>query len=126
MERDNPFIPDVAPETGKKIAVIGGGPFGLSAAYFLRQKGHSITIFEAMPKFGGMLRYGIPEYRLPGEIIDEEVAQIEKMGVVLKPNTKIGKDISFEDIRKDFDAVIVGIGAWLSTGVGCLARMEKE
>ncbi|NLY70380.1 MAG: formate dehydrogenase subunit alpha [Clostridiales bacterium] len=119
MERDNPFIPEVAPETGKKVAVIGGGPFGLSAAYFLRQRGHSITIFEAMPKFGGMLRYGIPEYRLPGEIIDEEVAQIEQMGVILKPNTKVGVDISFEDIRKEYDAVIIGIGAWLSTGTGC-------
>ncbi|MDD2215589.1 MAG: molybdopterin-dependent oxidoreductase [Eubacteriales bacterium] len=119
MMRANPYIPEIEPETGKKIAVIGGGPYGLSAAYYLRQKGHAITIYEAMPGFGGMLRYGIPQYRLPKEIIDEEVAQIEKMGVVLKPDTQIGKDISFETIRKEYDAVILGIGAWVSTGVGC-------
>ena len=101
------------------IAIIGGGPMGLSAAYFLRQMGHDITIFEAMPKLGGMLRYGIPEYRLPKEVLDEEIYLIEKMGVTLVPNTKVGADISFESIRKDFDAVLVGIGAWVSTGVGC-------
>jgi formate dehydrogenase major subunit len=119
MEKDNPYMPPVAPETGKKVAVIGGGPFGLSLAYFLRQKGHAVTIFEQMPHFGGMIRYGIPQYRLPKEIVDDEVAQIEKMGVVLKPNTQIGKDISFETIRKDFDAVALGVGAWVSTGVRC-------
>lgn len=119
MAAADPYIPEVAPETGKKIAVIGGGPFGLSAAYFLRQYGHAVTIFEAMPNFGGMIRYGIPQYRLPKEVVDEEVSHIERMGVVLKPNTKVGKDISFESIKKDFDAVILGIGAWVSTGVGC-------
>ena len=72
-----------------------------------------------MPHFGGMLRYGIPQYRLPKEIVDGEVAQLEKMGIVLKPNTHVGKDISFEEIRKNFDAVALGVGAWVSTGTGC-------
>ena len=116
---DDPFMPDIAPSTGKAVAIIGGGPMGLSAGYFLRRMGHDVTIFEAMPKLGGMLRYGIPEYRLPKEVLDEEINLIEKMGVELLPNTKIGTDLSFESIQKDFDAVLVGIGAWVSTGVGC-------
>ena len=99
--------------------MIGGGPYGLSMAYFLRQLGHDVTIYEAMPKLGGMLRYGIPEYRLPKEVLDEEIAVLEKMGVTMVTNTKIGEDISFEAIRRDFDAVCVGIGAWVSTGVRC-------
>jgi formate dehydrogenase major subunit len=119
LSGDNPFIPDIAPDTGKSVAIIGGGPMGLSAAYFLRVKGHAVTIFDAMPKLGGMLRYGIPEYRLPKEVLDEEIYLIEKMGVTMIPNTKVGVDISFESIRKDFDAVLIGIGAWVSTGVGC-------
>ena len=115
----DPFLPDIAPETGKRIAIIGGGPYGLSAAYFLRQKGHAVTIYEAMPKLGGMLRYGIPEYRLPKAVLDEEIATIARMGVEMVPNTKIGTDISFESIRSQYDAVLVGIGAWVSTGTGC-------
>ncbi|GHU48987.1 hypothetical protein FACS1894127_0950 [Clostridia bacterium] len=119
MSGDDPFMPDIDPDTGKSVAIIGGGPYGLSLAYFLRQRGHAITIFEAMPKLGGMLRYGIPEYRLPKEVLDEEIALIEKMGVELIPDTKIGVDIEFDTIRSDFDAVCIGIGAWVSTGVGC-------
>ena len=72
-----------------------------------------------MPKFGGMLRYGIPEYRLPKEVLDSEIKIIEAMGVELIPNTKVGVDIPFDTIRNDFDAVLLGIGAWVSTGVGC-------
>ena len=116
---DDIFIPECDPDTGKRVAVIGGGPMGLSAAYFLRQKGHGVTVFEAMPKAGGMLRYGIPEYRLPKEVLDEEILTIEKMGVEIITDTKIGTDIPFETVREDFDAVLLGIGAWISTGVGC-------
>ena len=107
------------------MAVIGGGPYGISMAYFLRQLGHDVTIYEAMPKLGGMLRYGIPEYRLPKEVLDEEIAVLEKMGVTMVTNTKIGEDISFETIRRDFDAVCVGIGAWVSTGVRCKGEDAK-
>ncbi|MBR3756032.1 MAG: FAD-dependent oxidoreductase, partial [Firmicutes bacterium] len=113
------FIPEVDEETGKSVAIIGGGPMGLSAAYFLRQMGHDITIFDAMPKLGGMLRYGIPEYRLPKDVLDAEIGVIEAMGVDIVPNTKIGEDISFDSIHNDFDAVLVAVGAWKSTGVGC-------
>ena len=113
------FIPECDPDTGKRVAIIGGGPMGLSAAYFLRQKGHDVTIFEAMPKAGGMLRYGIPEYRLPKEVLDEEILTTSKMGVEIITDTKIGADIPFETVREDFDAVLLGIGAWISTGVGC-------
>ena len=88
-------------------------------AYFLRRKGHAVTIFEAMPYAGGMLRYGIPEYRLPKEILEEEVSMIRDMGVEIRTNTRIGKDISFDAIRESYDAVCLGIGAWKSTGVRC-------
>ena len=116
---ENPYLPEVAPETGKKVAIIGGGPMGLSAASFLRQKGHQITLFEAMPKAGGMLRYGIPEYRLPKRILDAEIRLIEKMGVRILTNYKVGTDVSFEKVREEYDAVLLGIGAWVSTGTGC-------
>ena len=116
---EDAFIPECDPDTGKSVAIIGGGPLGLSAAYFLRQKGHAVTVFEAMPKAGGMLRYGIPEYRLPKAVLDDEILTIQKMGAEIITDTKIGKDIPFETIREDFDAVLIGIGAWISTGVGC-------
>lgn len=119
LMNEEAFIPECEPDSGKRVAVIGGGPMGLSAAYFLKQKGHDVTVFEAMPKAGGMLRYGIPEYRLPKAVLDEEIAIIEQMGVEIVTDTKIGVDIPFATVRDDFDAVLLGIGAWISTGVGC-------
>ncbi|MEF9922191.1 MAG: FAD-dependent oxidoreductase, partial [Anaerovoracaceae bacterium] len=119
------YVPEIADSTGKSVAIIGGGPMGLSAAYFLRQMGHDVTIFDAMPKLGGMLRYGIPEYRLPKEVLDDEIEVIEAMGAEIIPNTKIGVDIPFETVKNDFDAVLLGIGAWISTGVGCKGEDAK-
>ena len=119
LASENPFKADIAPETGKKVAIIGGGPAGLTAAYFLRRKGHAVTIFESMPKLGGMLRYGIPEYRLPKAVLDQEIAAIEAMGVQMVPNFRVGVDAAFETITANHDATVVAIGAWKSMGVGC-------
>ena len=116
---DEKYLPKPASDTGKKVAIIGGGPGGLSAAYFLRLKGHSVTIFEQMPKMGGMFRYGIPEYRLPKDILAKEIELIRSLGVTFKINTKVGTDIQFEDIKKNYDAVIVAIGAWKSASLRC-------
>ncbi len=117
--KENTYVPEVAPNTGKRVAVIGGGPAGLTAAFFLRLKGHNVTVFDAMPHMGGMLRYGIPEYRLPKKVVQAEVKQIADLGVEMKNNIKIGKDILFEDLKKEYDAVLVAIGAWNSMGMRC-------
>ncbi|NTW71278.1 MAG: molybdopterin-dependent oxidoreductase [Eubacteriaceae bacterium] len=109
------FIPDIAPSTGKKIGVIGGGPGGLSAAYYLLAAGHAVTIYDQMPKMGGMLRYGIPQYRLPKDIVDQEVGVIEKMGAKLVNNVKIGRDVDFDYLRSQNDAMYVAVGAWTSS-----------
>ena len=98
-------------EHPEKIAVIGAGPAGLSAAYHLARRGYKVTIFEAFQHVGGMLRYGIPEYRLPRDIIDKEVQNILDLGVELKTGVTVGKDIPYDQLQKDFDAIFVGIGA---------------
>lgn len=116
---DNKYMPEISPDTGKSVAIIGGGPGGLTAAYFLRKSGHSVTVYDAMPKMGGMLRYGIPEYRLPKAILDKEIESIAEMGVTLINNIKIGKDISFDKIKSDYNAVLIAIGAWKSSKLYC-------
>ncbi len=116
---DNPYVPEAAPASGKSVAVVGGGPAGLTAAYYLALKGHGVTVYDAMPKMGGMLRYGIPEYRLPKKVLDAEIAEIESVGVKLVNNVKIGKDITLDELRKQNGAVLVAIGAWKNTGLHC-------
>jgi len=102
-----------APPTNKQIAVIGGGPAGLSCAYFLRRLGHTVTIFEAMPKLGGMIRYGIPEYRLPKKVLDWEIEGILKLGINYHINVKLGIDFDMGSlVAAGYDAVFLGIGAW--------------
>jgi len=108
-----------AAPTGKRVAIIGGGPAGLSAAYYLARLGHSPTIFEAMPKLGGMLRYGIPEYRLPKATLDWEIEGILNMGVEVKTTVSMGKDFTIEGLKGEgFDAIFLGTGAWDSRGLG--------
>ncbi len=119
MASGDPFKPAVAAATGKKVAVIGGGPAGLNAAFQLAIKGHAVTVLDMMPEMGGMLRYGIPEYRLPKAVLAKEIAFIEELGVTLKNNVKVGKDVTLESLRAEYDAVLVAVGAWKSTGVGC-------
>lgn len=102
----------------EKVAVVGSGPSGMSCAYQLARRGYKVTIFEAFDKQGGMLRWGIPEYRLPRETLDAEYQKILDLGVELKLNTRVGKDISLEDLRKEYQAVFVGIGAHRGKSMG--------
>lgn len=103
--------PTCAEKTGKSVAVVGGGPGGLSAAYFLQLMGHQVTVYEMLPKLGGMLRYGIPNYRLPKERLDDDIDAILKTGVKVKHGLKIGEDITIQKLREEYDAVLITIGA---------------
>jgi len=98
-------------KTDKRVAVIGSGPAGLAAANDLALKGHDVTMFEALPEPGGMLRVGIPEYRLPNDILRQEIGYIQKLGVDIKTGVRVGKDVTLDKLRKDYDAVFVGVGA---------------
>ncbi|MDD3185749.1 MAG: NAD(P)-binding protein [Anaerostipes sp.] len=103
--------PACAESTGKKIAIVGGGPGGLSAGYFLQLMGHQVTVYEMLPKLGGMLRYGIPNYRLPKDRLEEDIQAILDTGVKVEYGKSIGKDLSVAQLKKQFDAVLITIGA---------------
>lgn len=103
--------PACAEKTGKKVAVLGGGPGGLSAAYYLQLMGHEVTVYEMLPKLGGMLRYGIPNYRLPKGRLQEDIDSILKTGVEVKYGLKIGRDVTIQELREQYDAVLITIGA---------------
>ena len=113
------YIPECKETNGKKIAVIGAGPAGLSCAYFLAIEGYQVEIFEAEENGGGMLRYGIPAYRLPKDILDKEIENIEKMGVKISYNKRLGRDFTIESLKSSYDAVFVAIGAWTASGMRC-------
>jgi len=107
----NLTFPKPSTETGKKIAIVGSGPAGLAAAYFLRLRGHGCTIFEGYDKLGGMMGFGIPGYRIPRDVLDDEIKRIIDMGVEVKLNTRVGTDVTIEQLEKEYDAVFWGIGA---------------
>ena len=107
-----------AAPTGRKVGIVGGGPAGLSAAYRLALSGHEVTLFDQMPEMGGMLRYGIPEYRLPKAVLKRETDAIAAEGVKFVNSFKIGRDATLEKLREDFDALVVANGAWRSVSMG--------
>jgi formate dehydrogenase major subunit len=113
------YKPNIPKDSGKKVAIIGGGPGGLSAAYYLRQKGHQVTILDAKPELGGMLRYAIPEYRLPKKILAQEVQGILDLGVEVRHDVFYGQDFKLADLRNEgFEAIFLAIGTWKSTKLG--------
>ncbi|NOX68858.1 MAG: NAD(P)-binding protein [Gammaproteobacteria bacterium] len=101
----------VAQDSGKKVAIVGSGVAGLACAYHLRRMGHACTVIEAHEELGGMMRYGIPGYRVPNEVLDGEIQRILDLGVDVRTNTKVGVDISLEELQEEFDAVFIGLGA---------------
>ena len=107
----NDHKPHVVDNTGKRVAVIGGGPAGLSCAYYLAVMGHKVTIFEQRHHLGGMLRYGIPSYRFPREKLDAEIDSILSLGIEVRTNVRIGRDIWLEELEKQFDCIYIAIGA---------------
>ncbi len=111
--------PHLAPLSGHRVAIIGGGPAGLSAAYYLRRLGHASTIFEAMPELGGMLRYGIPEFRLPKKILDWEIEGIIELGVEVKTGVRWGKDLNLDTLKKEgYEVFFIAIGSWAIRKLG--------
>jgi glutamate synthase (NADPH) small chain len=104
--------------TGKKVAVIGGGPAGMAAAYQLRRKGHGVTVFESQPELGGMMRYGIPNYRIPRDKLSGEIQRILDMGEIeVRTNTRVGSDVTVEQLEADFDAILWAVGCWTGRGL---------
>ncbi|UMZ74818.1 NAD(P)-binding protein [Natranaerofaba carboxydovora] len=115
LEAGADILPEVKPDTGKKVAIVGGGPAGLTGAYYLRQQGHEVTIYEREEELGGFMRYGIPRYRLPKEdVLDKEIDHILKLGIDYKTGVTLGEDFTVESLKKEYDAVFVGIGAQMN------------
>jgi len=115
IARKTPWIPKKSAPSGRKIAVVGAGPSGLSAAYYSALNGHEVTVFERQPHAGGMMRYGIPEYRLPKATLDREIDIIRSLGVRIVTGKALGMHLRLEDIQRDFDAVYLAIGSWTAT-----------
>ncbi len=110
-EQANRFIPALAPKTGKKVAIFGSGPAGLTAAWFLLCNGHDVTILEASAQAGGMMRYGIPRFRLPDAVIESDLATLLDMGLEFRFNTTFGKDVTLEALHGNYDTVFLAVGA---------------
>jgi len=114
-----------APSTGKRIAVVGSGPAGLTAAYYLARKGHAVTVFELQSELGGMMRFGAPEYRLPRDVLEKDIADILALGVDVKTGIQIGENLSLEDLENQYDAIFLATGAPLSKRLK-IAGVELE
>ena len=110
--------PACQPSTGKKIAVVGGGPSGLTCAYYLALMGHSVTVYERRKQLGGMLRYGIPSYRLPRELLDEEINSILSLGIEAHTDVRVGTTLPIEQLKKEFDIIYIAVGAHLDKKAG--------
>lgn len=121
----HPYRPVVKPDTGKRVAIIGAGPGGLSAAFFLRKEGHAIDVFEAAPAAGGWLRYGIPEYRLPNDVLQKEVDEISALGVQIHYNQRLGDNLHYADLQEKYDAVVLAIGSQTGTLLGAEGEDAK-
>ncbi|MDO5382471.1 MAG: NAD(P)-binding protein [Eubacteriales bacterium] len=119
-------VPECEAPTGKKVAIIGGGPGGLSAAYYLSLMGHKVTIFEQRKQLGGMLRYGIPNYRFPRKKLDEEIEDILSTGIEVKKNISVGTDITLDKITENYDATYISIGAHADKKIGIEGEDAKS
>jgi len=106
-------IPEIK-ENGKKVAIVGGGPAGVSAAYYLRRMGYAVTLFDKEPALGGMMRYGIPDYRLPQPILQKEIDWILAHGIETRLDTALGRDVTLDELRKSYDSVLLAMGCWKS------------
>jgi len=110
LAKDEPYVPQLQKPSGKQVGIIGGGPTGLAAAYYLLQKGHAVHIYDPHPLLGGLLRYGVPDEKLPKLVLDAEVAQIQRLGLEFHPGVALGKEIAFETLQKTHDAVVLALG----------------
>jgi NADPH-dependent glutamate synthase beta subunit-like oxidoreductase len=122
LENAHEIIKPPETDSGRSVAIVGSGPAGLSAAYFLRMSGHRVTVFERMEEPGGMLAYGIPAYRLPKDIVRRVVKAIENAGVEFKLKVDVGRDVTVEDLKKDFDSVFLASGAWSQPSIGLVGE----
>ncbi|MDD2323565.1 MAG: FAD-dependent oxidoreductase [Bacteroidales bacterium] len=116
---DHKYKPKIHPPTGKKIAIIGGGPAGMSCAFFLQKNGHQADVYEAAPYAGGWLRYGIPPYRLPNDILQKEIDNITELGAGLYTGMQLGNNLSFNDLKEKYDAFVLAIGSQKGSLLGC-------
>jgi formate dehydrogenase major subunit len=113
------YVPSREPPTGKRVAIVGAGPAGLAAAYHLLRRGHGVVLFDAHPQPGGMLRYGIPAFRLPRAVLDAEIKLIRDLGADFRLGRRLGRDLALDPLRREFDAVFLALGAQASRGLGC-------
>ncbi|MCP5105803.1 MAG: FAD-dependent oxidoreductase [bacterium] len=117
LAREFPYRPEVKNKTGKKVALVGGGPTGLSAAYYLQQEGHDCFIYDMGPQSGGMLRYGVPDEKLPQSVLDDDIRQITESGARFYNGVALGKDIQWDELKKEYDAVVIATGTMDEPGL---------